>query len=338
MKKINVAINGMGRIGRTLLREYFRRNDSSFNLVAINSIGDLEEIANLIEFDSIHGKLNFKLSCNKETVTIRDRVISFSNHNDISKITWDRNSVNLVIDCTGRHKNREQLEKYFHIRSVKKVILSSPGVNLDYTFVLGINHHDYEPRNHNLVSNASCTTNCIAPILRLIHSRYLINSGFFSTVHSYTSDQNLLDAAHSDLRRGRAAALSIIPTTTNATSTLFEVIPDLKGKIKGNSYRVPTPNVSLADFTLNVKEVPNKDEIIRIFQQASRSYLKGILRYEERELVSSDFIGDTHSAIIDSNLISINDHTIKLVAWYDNEIGYSNRILDLINYIQQKGI
>lgn len=337
MEKVKIGINGMGRIGRTILREYILRNENKFNIVAVNNLGNIEEFTHLLKYDSTHGQFKHEIKIQKDSIVINNKSIKFLNCKNPQDIPWSEQGVQIVIDATGKFKDRESLSH--HIKgSVKKVVLCSPGLNLDATYVLGINHHLYDPSKHHIISNASCTTNCITPIARIIHSKFEILNGFMLTVHSYTSDQVLLDKAHSDPRRGRAANLSIIPTTTGATKTLGEIIPDLKGKIDGYSIRVPVQDVSLADLTFNVQKKITRELINETLKEAAETYLKGIIKYETEELVSVDYLGTKFSTVIDSKLTNVIDNSVKIVLWYDNECGFSNRILDLVKYISSKGL
>lgn len=337
MKKVKIGINGMGRIGRTILREYFNRGEDKFTITSINNLGSIEDLVHLLKYDSTHGQFKHEIKVQKDSIVINNKSIKFFSYKDPQDIPWGEHGVQVVIDATGKFKDRQSLS--LHIKgSVKKVILCSPGSNLDATFVLGINHHLYDPSKHHIISNASCTTNCITPIARIIHSKFEILNGFMVTVHSYTSDQVLLDTAHSDLRRGRAANLSIIPTTTGATRALGEIIPELKGKIDGYSIRVPVQDVSLADLTISVKKKITKEIINETLKEASETYLKGIIKYETNELVSVDYLGTRFSAVIDSQLTNVIDRSVKIVLWYDNEYGFSNRILDLVKYMISKGL
>lgn len=337
MTKIKVGINGLGRIGRTVLREYFNRNEQNFEIVAVNNPGDVSQYVHLLRYDSVHGKFGFDVSVDGDVLSIGDKKIKFFTQKDPTEIPWKELGVEVVVDSTGIFKDKEGLSKHMVNGSVKKVIMCAPGKGLDKTFVMGINDHEYDPKNHNVISNASCTTNCLAPVAKVLHEKFGIVNGFMTTVHSYTSDQALLDASHSDPRRARAAAVSMIPTTTGAAKTVGEVIPALKGKLDGYAVRVPTPNVSLTDLTVNLEKAATKEEINAALKEASETYLKGILRYETDELVSVDFMGMRHSSCIDASLTNVIGNNVKLVSWYDNECGFSNRVLDLINLIAKKG-
>ncbi len=337
MTKIKVGINGMGRIGRTVLREYFNRNETDFEVVAVNNPGNSKEYLHLFKYDSVHGTFNGTASMEGDVMNINGKAVKFFGLKDPAEIPWSDLGVQLVIDATGIFKDKAGLGK--HMRgTVKKVIMCAPGKDLDATFVIGVNHNIYDASKHHIVSNASCTTNCLAPIVKVLNEKFGIENGFMTTVHSYTSDQMLLDGSHSDPRRARAAAMSIIPTTTGAAKTVGEIIPELKGKLDGYSFRVPTPNVSLTDFVATLKKPATKEEINAALKEASETSLKGILRYETEELVSVDFMGMRHSSCLDSSLTNVIGNTVKVISWYDNEAGFSNRVLDLVKLIGSKGI
>ena len=335
MPKIKVGINGMGRIGRTVLREFFNRKDFDFEIVAVNNPGKPEQYIHLFKYDSVHGPFNGEVKMEGDTVTINGKAIKFYAQRDPAEIPWGDVGVQVVIDSTGVFKDKEGLSKHLH-GTVKKVIMCAPGKGLDATFVMGVNDHIYDPAKHHVVSNASCTTNCLAPIVKVLNDKFGIETGFMTTVHSYTSDQMLLDGSHSDKRRARAAAMSIIPTTTGAAKTVGEIIPELKGKLDGYSFRVPTPNVSLTDFVATLKKTATKEEINAALKEASETSLKGILRFETEELVSVDYMGMRHSSCLDAGLTNVIGNTVKVVSWYDNEAGFSNRVLDLVNFMGSK--
>ncbi len=341
MKNVKIGLNGVGRIGRTILRAYFARiaknTDMNIEIVAINNPGDQKPYVHLLKHDSLHGKLEGDFSFNKETseISYLGRKIKFFNQKDPSEIDWSAYGAQVVIDCTGIFKDKDKLGK--HMRgTVKKVIMCAPGKDLDGTFVMGINHEKYDSSKHNIISNASCTTNCLAPIVKVLHENFGIVNGLMTTVHAYTSDQNLLDNAHDDLRRARAAALSMIPTSTGAAKALGEVIPEMLGKLDGYAVRVPTPDVSMVDLTVVLEKKATKAEINEAMKKASQGELKNILGYTEEELVSMDYMGATESSYFDSKLTNVLGNTAKVVSWYDNEVGFSNRVIDLANYIGQK--
>ena len=337
MTKIKVGINGMGRIGRTVLREYFNRKESDFEVVAVNNPGNAAEYLHLFKYDSVHGRFDGEASIEADVMKINGQAIKFFGLKDPSEIPWSDLGVQLVVDATGIFKDKAGLGK--HMRgTVKKVIMCAPGKDLDATFVMGVNHSIYDASKHHIVSNASCTTNCLAPIVKVLNDKFGIENGFMTTVHSYTSDQMLLDGAHSDPRRARSAALSMIPTTTGAAKTVGEIIPALKGKLDGYSVRVPTPNVSLTDFTVTTEKPVTKEAVNAALKNAAETTLKGILKFETDELVSVDFMGMAHSSCVDASLTNVIGNNVKIVAWYDNECGFSNRVLDLVKLIGSKGI
>jgi glyceraldehyde 3-phosphate dehydrogenase len=341
MKTVKVGINGVGRIGRTILRAYFNQvaKDSNYNfeVVAINNPGDSRPYIHLLKHDSLHGHLKGEFSFNQESreISYNGRKIKFFSNKNPEEIEWSSVGAQIVIDCTGIFKDKVKLG--LHIRgSVKKVIMCAPGKDLDGTFVMGINNNLYDTNKHHIISNASCTTNCLSPIVKVLLENFGIVNGLMTTVHSYTSDQNLLDNAHEDLRRARAANLSMIPTSTGAAKALGEVIPEVKGKLDGYAVRVPTPDVSMIDLTVVLEKKATKEEINAAMKKAAETHLKGILGYTEEELVSQDFMGTTESSILDSKLTNVIGNTAKVISWYDNEVGFSNRVIDLANFIGQK--
>lgn len=337
MSKIKVGINGMGRIGRTVLRELFSRTDSTLEIVAVNNPGNMKEYVHLLKYDSVHGKFKGEVHVEGKDLYVNAKPIKFYDFKDPAEIPWSEQGVQVVIDATGIFKDKEGLGK--HLKgTVKKVIMCAPGKGLDATFVMGVNNKSYDPTKHHIVSNASCTTNCLAPVAKVLNDKFGIETGFMTTIHSYTSDQSLLDGQHSDPRRARAAALSMIPTTTGAAKTVGEIIPELKGKLDGYAVRVPTPNVSLTDFTATLKKAATKEEINAAMKEAAETSLKGILRVETDELVSVDYMGMHHSSCVDASLTNVIGNNIKIVSWYDNECGFSNRVLDLVTYMGTKGL
>ncbi len=339
MKKINVAVNGVGRIGRTILREFFQRTKEgekfNFQIKAINNPGNPEPYVHLLKYDSVHGVAQFPISLEGNTLNMNGNPVIFFNEADPANIDWQKCEIDIVIDATGRFKDKTSLGK--HKRgSVKKVIMCAPGKDLDGTFVMSVNEDTYDTDKHHIFSNASCTTNCLAPLAKILDEAFDIETGFMTTIHAYTSDQSLLDNSHSDMRRARAAALSIIPTTTGAAKAVGLVYPKLKGKLDGSSIRVPTPNVSVVDLTFNVKKPISIEKINELVKKASNSTYKDIVAYTDEELVSQDFRGRRESAIFDSKLTNVIGQSAKIVAWYDNEAGYSNRMIDLVNFVAEK--
>lgn len=336
MKKIKVGINGLGRIGRTVLREYFNRNLSDIEIIAVNNPGKIKNFAHLLKYDSVHGTFQKSIEVASNGLVVDGKKINFFHETDPEKIQWNELNVDIVIDATGVFRDHKSLSKHLG-GSVKKVILCSPGQDLDATFVMGINSGQYLNEKHHIVSNASCTTNCLAPVAKILHDNWSIENGFMTTIHSYTADQRLLDADHEkDPRRARAAAISMIPTSTGAAKALGMVIPELNNKLDGYAIRVPTPNVSILDFTVNLKKAASIEEINKSMKEASDSNLKDILGYSSEYLVGCDFTGNRCSSIFDSTLTYVIDKTVKVVAWYDNESGFSNRVLDLTSFIGSK--
>lgn len=335
MKKIKVGINGMGRIGRTVLRELMDRENAQIEVVAVNNPGNPNEYLHLLKFDSVHGRLSNEIESFPNGFKIDGKNIAFYDKRDPSEIPWGENGVEIVIDATGIFKDKKGLG--LHLRdSVKKVIMCAPGKDLDGTFVMGINHETYNHDSQHIISNASCTTNCLAPVCKVLHETFGLESGFMTTVHAYTSDQMLLDGSHSDPRRARAAAVSMIPTTTGAAKTVGVVIPELKGKLDGYAVRVPTSNVSMVDLTAILNKAASVEEVNEAMVKASQTALKGILKVEALPLVSIDYNGMKESSCIDLELTNVIGNQLKIVAWYDNEVGFSNRVIDLASYIGQR--
>ena len=335
MAKTAVGINGLGRIGRTIVREIFSRKDHQIELVGINNPGDLKAFARLLQYDSLHGRFPAEIRAEGNQLIIGNKTIPFFNSKDPKEIPWSSVGAQVVIDATGVFKDKDGLSLHLG-ESVRKVIMCAPGKNLDGTFVMGINNENYNSSEHHVISNASCTTNCLAPVAKVLHAEFEIVSGFMTTVHAYTSDQNLLDGVHSDPRRARAAALSMIPTTTGAAKALGEVLPALSGKLDGYAIRVPTPNVSVVDLTVSLKKKVTLEEVNQALKKASEGYLKNILAYSEEELVSIDYMGRRESSIVDACLTQAIGDQVKVVSWYDNEVGFSNRVIDLASYIGAK--
>lgn len=339
MKTVKIGINGMGRIGRTVLRELVKRHhagvDLDLEIVGINNPGNHSSLPHLMRYDSLHGKLPVDVSGDNDSLVIGGKKIRFFDNRSPAELDWNSLGVDVVIDATGVFKDKAGLGQ--HLRgSVKKVIMCAPGKGLDGTFVMGINMDKYDPSKHHIISNASCTTNCLAPVVKVLHEQFGIENGFMTTVHSYTSDQVILDNAHDDLRRARAAAMSMVPTSTGAAKALGEVIPEMTGRLDGSSIRVPTPDVSMIDLTVNLTKAADKKAINEAMKRASQEYLKGILAYTEEELVSIDFMGRPESSIFDSKLTNVIGKMAKVVSWYDNEVGFSNRVLDLAKFVGGK--
>lgn len=336
MSTIRLGINGLGRIGRTVIREFEKRKKEglyqNIEITAVNNPGKPENYLNLIKYDSLHGRFPGDVSLQGDTITCGTSKMKFFTQKDPSEINWSDANVDIVIDATGVFKNKETLGK--HLKgSVKKVMMCAPGDDLDGTFVFGINHKDYDANTHNIVSNASCTTNCLAPVAKVLDEAFGIETGLMTTVHAYTGDQNILDGSHKDPRRARAAAMNIVPTTTGAAKAVGLVLPNLVGKLDGYAVRVPTPDVSMVDLTVILKKPATKESINAAMKEAAEGELKGVLAYETDPLVSIDFMGNPNSSIFDSLLTNVIDNQAKIVTWYDNEVGFSNRVLDLADHI-----
>ena len=331
--KIKIAINGFGRIGRNVFRLLL--NHPSIEVVAINDIADNKTMAHLIKYDSIHGVLNQKVSFSDDSISIDDKQFLFFHESAIKNLNWKAVNVDIVIECTGKHKTFEDLNQHI-LAGAKKVILSAPSeVEEIKTVVLGVNENTLDG-TETIISNASCTTNNAAPMLKIIEELCGIEQAYITTVHSYTTDQSLHDQPHKDLRRARGAAQSIVPTTTGAAKALTKIFPELEGKIGGCGIRVPVADGSLTDITFNVKREVSIEEINLAFKKASETKLKGILDYTEDPIVSVDIIGNQNSCVFDAQLTSVIDKMVKIVGWYDNEIGYSSRIIDLISFVSKK--
>lgn len=333
---IKVGINGFGRIGRNVFRAAMNRGEIDF--VAVNDITNTKTLAHLLKYDSVLGNLDADIKAGDNSITVNGDEFQVFTERDPAKIDWASVGAEIVVESTGLFTKREDAAK--HLRdTVKKVIISAPAKNEDVTVVLGVNEKAYKPKEHHVISNASCTTNCLAPIAKVLHDAFTIRKGVMNTVHSYTNDQRLLDLPHSDLRRARAAALSIIPTSTGAAKAIGLVLPELKGKLDGISLRVPTPNVSIVDFVAEIATNATKEEINAAMKTAAEGPMKGILKYSEEPLVSIDFRGNSHSSILDAPYTSvIEGNLVKLLSWYDNEWGYSCRVVDLIKYIAEQGL
>jgi glyceraldehyde-3-phosphate dehydrogenase (NAD(P)) len=334
---IRVAINGFGRIGRNFMRCWLGRENSNIDLVAINDTSDPRTNAHLLKYDSMLGKLkNADITADDNSIIANGKTVKCVSDRNPENLPWKEWEIDLIIEATGVFTSKEGAMKHVNA-GAKKVLITAPGKNEDGTFVIGVNHHDYDHDKHHIISNASCTTNCLAPIAKVLHERFGIIKGTMTTTHSYTGDQRLLDASHRDVRRARAAAINIVPTSTGAAKAVALVLPDLKGKLNGVALRVPTPNVSMVDFVIQVENSTIAEEVNAALKSASENELKGILDYSELQLVSSDYQGTDASSIIDASLtLVMGGDMVKVMAWYDNEWGYSQRVLDLAELVAVK--
>jgi glyceraldehyde 3-phosphate dehydrogenase len=332
---VKVGINGFGRIGRNVLRASLGNPEIEF--VAVNDLTSPATLAHLLKYDSILGNLKNDIVAGEEFISVDGKKIRVFAEKDPALLPWDSVGAQVVVESTGRFTDATKAKA--HLRGpVKKVIISAPATNEDLTVVLGVNEKKYDPAKHHVISNASCTTNCLAPVVKVLVEKFGIVSGIMTTIHSYTNDQVILDFPHKDLRRARAAALSMIPTSTGAAKALKLVIPEVEGKLDGFAIRVPTPNVSVVDLTFVAEKPVTKDAINGALKAAADGELKGILGYDTNELVSSDFKGDDRSSIVDGPLTKVVGNTAKVISWYDNEWGYSNRVRDLILFLAKKGL
>jgi glyceraldehyde 3-phosphate dehydrogenase len=331
---IKIGINGLGRIGRMVIRSLAESKNKNIEIKHINNRANSETSSLLLKYDSVHGKFNADINCNERSLIINKKKITFSQETELNKINWKKSGVDIVLECTGKHNSKEK--SFQHIKNgAKKVIVSSPCKNADKTIVYGVNHKSIN-KNDLIISAASCTTNCLAPIAFVINNEFKIEKGFMTTIHSYTTDQRLLDNSHKDPRRARSAAQSIVPTSTGASKALGEIIPELKGKLEGLAIRVPTPNVSLVDFVFNSKNKLSVKKINDSFIRSSKKELKNVLDTTNEKLVSVDFNHNPNSAIVDLSLTSVvGDNMGKVTAWYDNEWGFASRMNDLVEYIHK---
>ena len=328
---IKVGVNGFGRIGRNFLRASMESN-SSFEIVAINDLTDNATLAHLLKYDSILGRLKYPVTHTDTTITVGDKTIAVSAERDPANIPWGKLGVDVVIESTGFFTKAADANKHL-IAGAKKVIISAPATDEDITIVMGVNHDKYISGSHHIISNASCTTNCLAPMAKVLNDEFGIVRGLMTTIHAYTNDQVILDFPHKDLRRSRAAALSIIPTSTGAAKAISLVLPELKGKLDGYALRVPVPTGSATDLTVELSKEVTVAQINAVLKKASEGSLKGYLTYTEDPIVSADIVTDPSSCILDAGLTKVIGTTAKVVGWYDNEWGYSNRLVDLIKYI-----
>ncbi|MCT4583972.1 MAG: type I glyceraldehyde-3-phosphate dehydrogenase [Peptostreptococcaceae bacterium] len=334
---IKVAINGFGRIGRNAFKIAMERENLNWEIVAINDLTDANTLAHLIKYDTLFGKFEGTVEVKDGNLVINGKEIKVFAERDPENLPWKDLSVDIVVESTGFFRDKEKASK--HIKAgAKKVIISAPAKDEDKTLVLGVNEEEYDAKAHNIISNASCTTNCLAPFAKVIDEKFGIVKGLMTTVHAYTNDQNMLDGPHSDLRRARAGAESIIPTTTGAAKAVALVLPQLKGKLNGMAMRVPTPTVSVVDITLEVGKETSVEEVNAALKEAAEGKLNGILGFSDEPLVSMDYKKDARSSIIDGLSTMVDGNMVKIVSWYDNEWGYSNRVIDLISYVVEKGL
>src|SRR5690554_6823210 len=346
---VKIGINGFGRIGRLTFRAIMERG-RDMEVVAVNDLTDAKTLAHLLKYDSVHGIVPGEIRAEGDNIIVNGRKVKVFSITDPAEIPWREYGVEIVVESTGiftlkedgvNKKGRQVKGAANHITKggAKKVIISAPAQGEDLTIVMGVNDDKYDPANHNVVSNASCTTNCLAPVAKVLHEKFGLKRGLMTTVHSYTNDQRILDLPHSDLRRARAAAMSIIPTTTGAAKAVGKVLPELNGKLNGFAMRVPTANVSVVDLVADLEKTVTKEEINEAFRAAAENELKGVLAYTEEPLVSIDFNGNPHSSIVDGlSTMVIDDNMVKVVSWYDNEWGYSCRIVDLAALMVEKGL
>src|SRR3954465_1713612 len=333
---VKVGINGFGRIGRNVLRAAL--NNSNIEVVAVNDLTDANMLAHLFKYDSVHGKINAEVSVDGNVLIVNGKQIIVKAERDPANIGWGDLGVEVVIESTGRFTKREDAAKHLEA-GAKKVIISAPASNEDITIVMGVNQDQYDPANHHVISNASCTTNCLAPFAKVLNDKFGIKRGMMTTIHSYTNDQQILDLPHKDYRRARAAAENMIPTTTGAAKAVALVLPELKGKLNGMAVRVPTPNVSIVDLVMELDKNVTAEEVNAALKAAAEGELKGVLQYSEEPLVSKDYNGDPHSSSIDAlSTMVMEGNMVKVVSWYDNETGYSHRVVDLVDYIASKGL
>jgi glyceraldehyde 3-phosphate dehydrogenase len=329
-----VGINGFGRIGRNYLRAEMAKG-TDLEIVAVNDLSDPKALAHLLKYDSVTGRLDAEVRVDGQYIIVGDYKIKVLAERDPSALGWGDLGVDIVIESTGRFTDAKDAIKHIEA-GAKKVLISAPASGEDATFVIGVNEHLYDPTNHHIISNASCTTNCLAPLAKVFNDEFGIENGLMTTIHAYTADQNLQDGPHSDLRRARAAAINIVPSSTGAAKAIGLVLPELKGKLDGYALRVPVPTGSITDLTILSKRKVTIEEIKAAYKKAADGPLKGILKYTEDEIVSSDIVTDPHSSIFDAGLVKVIDQTVKISSWYDNEWGYSNRLVDLTVLVANK--
>ena len=334
---VKVAINGFGRIGRNVFKAAMEKN-KNWEIVAINDLTDPKTLAHLLRYDSLYGKFEGTLEATEDSIIVNGKEIKIFAERDPENLPWKDLGIDVVIEATGIFRDKEKASKHI-TAGAKKVVITAPAKKEDITIVMGVNEDKYDAEKHNVISNASCTTNCLAPFAKVIDENFGIKRGLMTTIHAYTNDQNVLDAPHKDLRRARAAAQSIIPTTTGAAEAVALVLPQLKGKLSGMAMRVPTPTVSVVDLVVELEKLATVEEINGVLKAASEGPLKGILGFSEEPLVSIDYLQNSNSSIVDGlSTMVMEDNLVKIVSWYDNEWGYSVRTVDLVNYIVEKGL
>lgn len=333
MGKVRVAINGFGRIGRNIVRQTL--NNSNFEIVAVNDLTDAATLAHLLKYDSIFGPLKENVTCTETSITAGGKTFQITKEKDPALLPWKQLGVDVVLECTGRFTDKEGASKHL-AAGAKRVIISAPAKNEDLTIVMGVNEKLFDPAKHFVVSNASCTTNCLAPFAKVLNDNFGIEKGFMVTIHSYTNDQQLMDSPHKDLRRARAGAMSQIPTSTGAAKAVGLVLPELKGKLDGYAIRVPTPDVSCVNLVATCQKAPTAEEVNAAFEKAANGPLKGILGFSKEPLVSQDYVGCPLSSIVDGLSTKVMGNLVNVLSWYDNESGFSHRMVDLTEYIGSK--
>lgn len=333
---VKVGINGFGRIGRNIFRQAL--NDDGFDIVAINDLTDAEMLAHLLKYDSVHGKLDATVEVDGSDLVVNGKKIHVYSEFDPANIGWENHDVEVVIESTGRFTNRKDAAKHLEA-GAKKVIVSAPASDDDFTVVMGVNEEEYDAANHHIISNASCTTNCLAPFAKVLDEAFGLKRGLMTTIHAYTNDQQILDLPHKDYRRARAAAENIIPTSTGAAKAVGKVLPNLNGKLNGMAVRVPVSDGSVVDLVAELDKNVTAEDVNEAFKNAAEGNLKGILAYTDEPIVSTDIVGDPHSSIIDGlSTMVLEDNMVKVVSWYDNEMGYSTRCVDLAKFLKEKGL
>ncbi len=333
---VKIGINGFGRIGRNIFRQALKNDD--VEVVAINDLTDADMLAHLLKYDSVHGRLDAEVEVDGDDLIINGKKIHVYSEQDPINIGWKDHGVEVVIESTGRFTNRKDASKHLEA-GAKKVIISAPATDEDITIVMGVNEDEYEADKHDILSNASCTTNCLAPLAKVLHDKFGIQRGLMTTVHAYTNDQQILDLPHKDYRRARSAAENIIPTSTGAAKAVGKVLPELNGKLNGMAIRVPVPDGSVVDLVAELDQNVTVEEVNTVLSEAAEDELKGVLEYSVEPLVSTDIVGNTHSSIIDGlSTMVLEDNMVKVVSWYDNEMGYSSRCIDLAKFLKEKGL